>query len=116
MTIRLGILLLFVVRTHYDVVWNRQQLNDGYYNININIIINININIIIINNNDDDICVTISLLCCRVLMCHSYCWRWLVLLTDWQTLGVSDLLCWWVRSSVLLPGVRIIARVCYGFY
>jgi len=95
MSIRLGILLLFVVRTHCDVMWNRQQLDD---------------------DDDDDVCVTISLLCCRVVMRRSYCWRWLVLLTDWQTLRVSDLLCWWVRSSVLPPGVRITARVCYGFY
>jgi len=103
MNIRLGILLLFVVRTHCGVVWNRQQPDDDDDDINI-------------NDDDDDVCVTISLLCCRVVMCRCYCWRWLVLLTDWQTLGVSDLLCWWVGSSVLLPGVRITARVCYGFY
>jgi len=40
---------------------DRQQLNKDNNNINLNININI--------NDDDDVCMTVSLLCCRVVMC-----------------------------------------------
>ena len=67
MSFRLGILLLFVVRTHSNVVWNQQQLKqDKNKNKNKRKSNNNNNNN---NNDDDDVCMTISLLCCRVVMC-----------------------------------------------